>query len=287
MPGSARRGRGVRGASADAGNRWRENSSAVSGNGLHRGRCGRGREGTRWLAGKPEDYLSLGLQAAYRNVLGQRLESSIVPASRRDSVATGAPNVAADLEDANARADALSGNCETVRRLGRPALALALCGDAALAEKPAAETSQVSPNGTIWNAVQRPAIHAAIELRAVARPRRWNSWPSASPYERAVSRGRVLARFGLPSSEQRRRGSRRVPEDPRSRGSQLGQHLALSESGTGLSLSYLGLARAFAIGGDTAKARKAFQDFFARWKDADEDLPFLIDAKKDYAGLRQ
>ena len=60
----------------------------------------------------------------------------------------GLRNVAADFEEADARADALSGNCQTVRRLGRPALALAMCGDAAQAEKLAAETSKLFPNGT-------------------------------------------------------------------------------------------------------------------------------------------
>ena len=47
-----------------------------------------------------------------------------------------------------------------------------------------------------------------------------------------------------------------------------------------------GLARGFALAGDTAKARKAFQDFFELWKDADPDLPMLQQAKTEYAGLR-
>ena len=46
------------------------------------------------------------------------------------------------------------------------------------------------------------------------------------------------------------------------------------------------MARGSALAGDTAKARKAFQDFFALWQDADQDLPILIEAKKDYAALR-
>ena len=58
--------------------------------------------------------------------------------------------------------DTLAGNCQTARHLKRPALALAICGDAAQAEKLAAEASKVFPNGTIWNTVQLPAIRAAI-----------------------------------------------------------------------------------------------------------------------------
>jgi hypothetical protein len=50
-------------------------------------------------------------------------------------------------------------------------------------------------------------------------------------------------------------------------------------------LSNLGLARAEATSGDTAKARKAYQDLFALWKDADSDLAPLIQARKEYAAL--
>lgn len=35
------------------------------------------------------------------------------------------------------------------------------------------------------------------------------------------------------------------------------------------SLSYLGLARAYVLLGDTAQARKAFEQLFALWKEAD------------------
>ena len=51
-------------------------------------------------------------------------------------------------------------------------------------------------------------------------------------------------------------------------------------------LAHLGLARAAAINGDTAGARKSFQDFFALWKDADPDVPLLLQARKDYDLLK-
>ena len=44
-------------------------------------------------------------------------------------------------------------------------------------------------------------------------------------------------------------------------------------------LAHLGLGRAYAMQGDTAKARAAYQDFLALWKDADADIPVLIAAK--------
>jgi len=52
------------------------------------------------------------------------------------------------------------------------------------------------------------------------------------------------------------------------------------------SLSYLGMARGFAIAGDTARAEKAHQDFFGLWKDADPDIPIFKQAKAEYAKLQ-
>jgi eukaryotic-like serine/threonine-protein kinase len=51
-------------------------------------------------------------------------------------------------------------------------------------------------------------------------------------------------------------------------------------------LSQLYLARAYAMDGDTAKARTAYQDFFVTWKDADAGLPLLTAAKAEYAKLK-
>lgn len=51
-------------------------------------------------------------------------------------------------------------------------------------------------------------------------------------------------------------------------------------------LVHLGLARAATLQGDAAKARKAYEDFFGFWKDADGDIPVLIEAKKKYENLK-
>jgi tetratricopeptide (TPR) repeat protein len=51
-------------------------------------------------------------------------------------------------------------------------------------------------------------------------------------------------------------------------------------------LAHLGLARAYAISGDTAKARTKYQDFFGLWNDADSDIPILKEAKAEYAKLQ-
>jgi predicted Zn-dependent protease len=51
-------------------------------------------------------------------------------------------------------------------------------------------------------------------------------------------------------------------------------------------LAYLGLARAYVLQGDVAKARSAYQDFLTLWKDADSDIPILKEAKVEYAKLQ-
>jgi hypothetical protein len=51
-------------------------------------------------------------------------------------------------------------------------------------------------------------------------------------------------------------------------------------------LARLGLARAYAMQGDTAKAKTAYQDFLTLWKDADPDIPILKEAKAEYAKLQ-
>jgi hypothetical protein len=51
-------------------------------------------------------------------------------------------------------------------------------------------------------------------------------------------------------------------------------------------LARLGLARAYALQGDTARARAGYQDFLTLWKDADPDIPILKEAKAEYAKLK-
>jgi len=51
-------------------------------------------------------------------------------------------------------------------------------------------------------------------------------------------------------------------------------------------LAHLQIGRAYAVAGDTAKAKAAYQDFFTLWKDADPDIPILKEAKAEYAKLQ-
>ena len=52
-------------------------------------------------------------------------------------------------------------------------------------------------------------------------------------------------------------------------------------------LAYVQQARAYVSIGDTAKATTAYNQFFAAWKNADADVPLLLEAKAEYAKLRK
>ncbi len=52
------------------------------------------------------------------------------------------------------------------------------------------------------------------------------------------------------------------------------------------SVAHLQIGRAYAMAGDTAKARAAYKDFLTLWKDADSDIPILKQAKGEYTRLQ-
>ena len=240
----------------------------------------------QWYAGRPEEYLSFGLQAANRNVLGQRRESSkLYKRAAETALHRGLTDVEADFEEADARADALSGNCGTAHHLGRPALALALCGDATAAEKLASETSKRFPNGTIWNAVQLPEIRAAIELQRGQPTRAVELLIPASHYERAYPEAvylRGLAYLRLHKGPEAAAEFQKILDH---KGASWASTWRFPNWGLYYSISYVGLARASVLAGDTVKAREAFKNFFELWEDADQNLPILIEAKNEYASL--
>jgi serine/threonine protein kinase/tetratricopeptide (TPR) repeat protein len=242
---------------------------------------------TQWFAGKPEEYLSLGLQAADRNVHGRRRESQeLFRRAAEAALRLGLRDVASDFDEADAQADALSGNCQTVRRLGPRALALAICGDTAKAEKLAAETSKLFPNGTIWNAVQLPEIRAAIAFKGDQPAKSVELLASASPYEGTYLGAiylRGLAYLRLNKGAEAAAEFQKIVDH---KGASWGSNWRHPFWGQFYSLSYLGVARGSALAGDTAKAKKAFGEFFELWKDADPGTPILKQAKAEYVRLQ-
>ncbi|MEP7366030.1 MAG: serine/threonine-protein kinase [Acidobacteriota bacterium] len=240
----------------------------------------------QWFAGKPSEYISLGLQAAYHNVHGQRRESQrLFRRAAETALRQGLRNAASEFDEADARADALAGNCQSVRRLGRPALALAMCGDAARAERLAADSSKLFPNGTLWNAVQLPAIRATVELNRDQPAKSVEFLISALPYERANLEAIYLRGLAYLSLKKGAEAAAEFHKILDHKGANWASAWRYPYWGQFYSLSHLGLARSAALTEDTVAAKKAYRDLFALWKDADPDLPVLQQAKVEYAKL--
>ena len=124
-------------------------------------------------------------------------------------------------------------------------------------------------------ALQRDQPAQAVELLA-----------SASPYERAHPEAVYLRGLAYLSLREGAEAAVEFEKILDHKGANWGSDWQHPYWGQFYSLSYLGLARASALVGDTAKSRKAFQDFLALWKDADPNVPILKRAKAEYAKLQ-
>jgi len=231
----------------------------------------------QWYAGRPDEYVGLALEAATADARGRREEAGkLYRRAAAMALQRGLRNGAVELEDSNAQAEALYGTCHGVGRAGRPALALAMCGETAAAERLVAETSKLVPNGTLWNAVHRPAILAASALHRGDSAGALQRLSSAVPYERAypeIPYLRGLAYLGLGKGLEAAAEFRKIVDR---RGADWGILYALSQAGLG---------RAALLSGDTTLARHTYQNFFALWKNADGGLRILREARKEFAGI--
>jgi len=63
-------------------------------------------------------------------------------------------------------------------------------------------------------------------------------------------------------------------------------HHAVDAMTTLYPLSQLGLARSYTLQGRKAESQRAYEAFFALWKEADQDLPILVKARREYQGLK-
>lgn len=163
--------------------------------------------------------------------------------------------------------------------LTRAALAFALAGEAAKAQPLIQELEEKHPKDTLVNQVWLPEIKAVIELRKNNAQTALELLELTRRYETAVAFSpqtvRTMSYLKLGQGAQAIAEARKIL-DHRGQG-------ALSLLWP---LAHLSLARASAMQGDTAQARKSYQDFFAIWKDADQDIPILIEAKREFEKLK-
>jgi eukaryotic-like serine/threonine-protein kinase len=172
--------------------------------------------------------------------------------------------------------------------LGRAGVALALADDTAGAQKLVADLNRRFPQNTFVQAYYLPTIRAALALHQSNPQDAVENLSATAPYDSMPSTGMIavylrgVAYLGARQGPQAAGEFQKLLDD---RGRPSFVNLFDWGSPQSTALAQLGLARAYTLQGDTAKARAAYQDFFALWKDADPDIPVLKQAKAEYAKL--
>jgi len=250
------------------------------------------------LMGKPgyEDIV-LGQEsdtAAYAGRLARARELTRRAVASAERV--GEPETAAGYLAGSALRDALAGNVVQAARQAHAALALstgrdvevesaralALAGDAGEAGRLASGLAKRFPENTIVQIEDLPTIQASIALGGRSQ---------AGNVAKAIEALAVAARYELGQNDviylrgqgylAARQGAAAAAEFQK-----ILDHPGVFVNFLSGALAHLGLGRAYALAGHTAKARTAYQDFLALWKDADPDVPVLKQAKAEYAKLR-
>ena len=241
-----------------------------------------------WASGRLDAYMALDWQNGASAFAGQWRRAqefsrrSIDLATRSD-----AKEVAARYAAEAALRAAVFGECTLARAaaaqslafernqvsLTRLTLALALCGEASQAQSLVEELVKRYPKDTLINGLWLPIIGAALELQRHNPNEAIQLLETARRYEAAAEFWpqylRGLAYLNLKSGNAAAVEFQRILD-----------HRGEAPLSVLYPLARLGSARAYALTRDTEKSRKEYQHFFALWKDADVDLPVLIDAKK-------
>ena len=167
------------------------------------------------------------------------------------------------------------------------ALALARVGETGRAKAIVAELEKIYPSQTMLKVYWLPTIKAAVELNTNDSAQALVSLEAAAPYE--VGSPPQFWQLGTLYPAYIRGEAQLMAHNGTAAATEFQKFL--DHRGIVLNfplgaLAHLDLARAYALSGDTAKSRTAYQDFLALWKDADPDIPILKQAKAEYAKVQ-
>jgi serine/threonine protein kinase/Tfp pilus assembly protein PilF len=245
------------------------------------------------VAGRPDEFLVTQTLAGTQQFSGRyRQATATMQLAFQQAEHAKAPDVQASilLTDAEAKglADLCAGNEAAVQR----ALALdkskqtqelavmagAVCGAGKQALPMAEDLSAKYPQDTLVQDVFLPLAKAYLALSAGRFAEAVDSARPAKPYDMLYPASYVQGLGYLQLHDAMHAKSAFTS-------AMLGRGNLVAGSAPYYAQAQLGLARAYAMGGDRANAKKAYEAFFTTWKDADADLPMLVEAKKEYAAL--
>jgi eukaryotic-like serine/threonine-protein kinase len=169
------------------------------------------------------------------------------------------------------------------------ALVLAMSGDASQAQSLANDLERDFPEDTSVRFNYLPAVYATLALDRGDPSKAIKLLQVAVPYDLSSPRSATFAYFGALypiyvrgqaylAARQGAEAAREFQKIVDHRGIVIGDAFGV--------LAHLGMARAYAVQGDKAKARKNYQDFLTLWSDADSEIPILKKAKLENAKLQ-
>jgi tetratricopeptide (TPR) repeat protein len=161
------------------------------------------------------------------------------------------------------------------------ALVFAVCNDMGRAQSSLDEALKQYPKDTMIVSMQAPLIKAALERNQGNARQALELLESVHAYDLGLIGGLGNNYLRGQSYLDQRSGNEAAAEFQK-----IIDHPGIEGFSPLHALAHLGLARAAVLNGDTAGSRKEYQDFFALWKDADADLPVLVQAKKEYEQLK-
>jgi tetratricopeptide (TPR) repeat protein len=164
------------------------------------------------------------------------------------------------------------------------ALVLARAGDTATAEKVASDLDKTFPLDTLVQRYWLPCIRAAVALQNKDPKRALELLRMTGAIEFGQSQGGVVL-----CPAYLRGAAYLLLHDGKAAAVEFQKfldHRGLVGNFPWGALARLGLARAYALQGDTARARTAYQDFLALWKDADPNITILKLANAEYTKLQ-
>jgi serine/threonine protein kinase/tetratricopeptide (TPR) repeat protein len=250
----------------------------------------------KWSEGKPSEYYLLNWAAYAAAAHGQMKKAAdLMERSTQASERAGFKGSSADTEAQSALMQAEVGNATSARELAASssalararrnldpvATALAMTGDASRAQAITDELDRRFPADTLLHQVSLPTVHALIELERKEPEKAIQQLQATTPYDLGLVQRLLPIYIRGQAYLQAKRGPEAAAEFQK-----IVDHRGIDPSFPVHSLAKLGLGRAYAMIGDSAKARGAYQDFLALWKDADPDVPILQQAKAEYEKLR-
>lgn len=161
------------------------------------------------------------------------------------------------------------------------ALALALAGSPDQAQPLVDAVARRFPAAPLWQAVVYARPRAAVQLARHDPAGAIEALKEASPHERGALAGHWIVYLRGQALLDLRQGKDAAREFQKVRDNRTVDPLSPLWP-----LSHLGLARAHVLAGDAVAGRRAYQDFFALWKEADEDIPLLQAARREYEKVK-